>query len=99
MDSNFNYYDYDASDEYDNIFKFYNIEYDKDGNVILVKQSNSLVYNENNTLIEKSDVEKIINKYVKNKVKVKDIKLYRIATTHISYTKCVYEKIDSKKNI
>jgi len=70
-------------------------ECDDNDNIIIVKKPQ--IYNENNKLITKTDVENIINKYVKRKVKVKKIKLYRNAMTHVSYTKQAYMKIDDKK--
>jgi dsRNA-specific ribonuclease len=53
-----------------------------------------LIYNENNILITINDIEKIINKYLskKNKIKVdvNNLNLYIMALTHKSYTKGAY---------
>lgn len=64
-----------------------------------------LIYNENNILIKKSEVEKLINKFLKkkNRIKIKDVELYRTALTHKSYTfdAYIYDKdvvTDAKSN-
>lgn len=53
-----------------------------------------LIYNENNTLITKEIMEKIINRYVSKKIKIKNIKPYHTALTHKSYTPHPYEYRD-----
>lgn len=97
IDDNGNEYD-DYDDQLDNMC----ISYDDDDNIILKKSNCYMIYNENNKLILKKNVVNIINKYIKKKITVNDIKnieLYRTAVTHVSYTKSAYIKYDNKKNI
>lgn len=91
-----------CNDEYTSLLDNLNINCDSDDNIVFKKDNKFVIYNENNKLISKKNVVDIINKYIKKKITVndiKDIELYQSALTHVSYTKSAYMKLDNKKKI